>query len=98
MRNPPTNWCFDAPPNVAVYTSRSILDGEECICYVSHDEGDGAWQFHPPGGPTRTEEARVVSLSTMVGIDATITELADLPLGWHAWRDTKNSEWHRMKR
>jgi hypothetical protein len=59
---------FAAPPNSAVFISRRILDGVECIYYVIHDEEDGAWQFHPKSGPTPEEEAAVVGLKTVVGL------------------------------
>lgn len=44
------HWPFEDPQNVAVFTVRSILDGDDWIYYVTHDEEDGAWQFTPPCG------------------------------------------------
>lgn len=92
------NWPFADPPNVAVFTSKKILAGDDWIYYVSHDEDDGAWQFHPKSGPTSESEAAVAGLSTMLALDASIAELADLPLGWCAWRDIPEAPWQRMKK
>jgi hypothetical protein len=42
-------WPFNDPPNVAVFTGKAIAEDGQCICYVSHDDEDGAWQFHAKG-------------------------------------------------
>ena len=76
-------------------TNVRILDGEDWIHFVTHDEEDGAWQFLPSRGQASMEEAAVVGLKRMVEIDPRINELADLPLGWHAWRGNKNDPWTR---
>ncbi len=39
--------------------------------------------------------AVVVSLERMLAIEPRIEELADLPLGWRAWRDSENAPWER---
>jgi len=65
------------------------------IGYVSHDDDDGTWQFHPFDGQASAQHAAVTSLRQIVAIDSTVSELADLPLGWHAQRDDRNSPWER---
>lgn len=87
-------WEFDDPPNVAVFTSKAILEGRDWIQYVSHDEDDGAWQFHPAGG-TPENEASLVSLRSIVELDPSVSKLCDLPLGWCASRATANGQWKR---
>ena len=82
-----TNWPFNDPPNVAVFTNKKIVDHDTWIQRVTHDEDDGAWQFHPHGG-TNELEALVVSLKTITQIDPSVLSLADLPLGWCAWRSS----------
>ena len=78
-----------------MFTNVRILDGEDWVHVVTHDEEDGAWQFLPSRGQASMEEAAVVGLKRMVEIDPRINELADLPLGWHAWRGNKNDPWTR---
>ena len=86
---------FLDPPNTAVITSVRILDGQEWVQYVSHDEEDGAWQFHPLQDHPEMENAAVVALHRMIEIEPRLLELADLPLGWQAWRESKDAEWIR---
>ena|SRR6266704_5141340 len=92
------NWPFLDPPNTAVFTSQSIVREQEWIYHVTHDEDDGAWQFHPYGGPASEADASVVSLEEILVLDPTIAELADLPLGWCAWRERENSPWMRSRK
>ena len=91
-----TPWPFSDPPNVAVITTRSIAEDRAWIAHVSHDADDGGWQFHDADpSPARQEDARLVSLRSMVERDATLAELADLPEGWRAWRDAARAAWRR---
>lgn len=87
-------WPFDQPPNCAVITLRSIILGGNPICHVTHDLDDHGWQFLGVGD-ANLDDAAVVSLSEIVNRDPSLLELADLPPGWHAWRDTIDSKWHR---
>jgi hypothetical protein len=43
------------------------------------------------------DDTRVVGLGEIVQLDASITELADLALGWHVWRHSRRSPWRRAK-
>jgi hypothetical protein len=82
-------WKFADPLNVAVFTIWPILRGEEFIGEVRHDAEDGDWQFLSRTRPFLMEEAALVTLRSMVERDPTLVELADLPLGWRAWRLAK---------
>lgn len=91
----PTEWPFsDDSPNVAVITTRGIIDGTDWIALASLDEEDGGWQFVGSRG-ARMDEAMVVALSSIYERDKSVAELADLPLGWQAWRDAPDAEWQR---
>jgi len=50
---------------------------------------------HAAGFPT---DALIVALEEVVGHDPTLRELADLPCGWFAERDTVGSPWKRAQR
>src|SRR3954462_11767261 len=92
------DWPFiDDAPNVARITTRGIIDGSDWIALVSLDEEDGGWQFIGSGGP-QEDEAMVVALPSIFGRDASVAELADLPLGWQAWREAPDSPWQRGAR
>lgn len=90
-----TPWPFDDPENVAVITTQSILAATDWIGLVTHDADDGSWQFLPLEGAPSVEEAKVLALREMVELDESVCELADLPLGWRAWRKTRDGEWIR---
>ena len=87
-------WTFADPRNLAVITSRSVLDGHEPITYVGHDEVDGGWQFIGPSGAVMAD-AVVVALQTIVRHDQSIADLADLPIGWKAERVAQDQPWTR---
>jgi hypothetical protein len=91
-------WPFEDRRNVAVITHRRIMDGSDWIAFVSHDADDGGWQFHTnEPGPPNVADAVVIALSEIVQRDESILELADLPLGWRAWRESATSPWRRAK-
>jgi hypothetical protein len=87
-------WAFEDAPNVACFTVKSIMNGTVPILQVFHDEDDGAWQMLPGSG-ANASEAMIVGLGQLVQLDQTLVELANLPLGWVAWRERKNSPWLR---
>jgi hypothetical protein len=93
----PADWPFEDPPNVATITTRPVIDGSSWIALVSHDEDDGGWQFLGPEGPLE-DQAMVVGLGSILKRDGSIAELADLPLGWRAWRTTPDQPWQRAPR
>ncbi|GIO15372.1 hypothetical protein J19TS2_49270 [Cohnella xylanilytica] len=92
----PNVWSFQDPETTAVITTQRILSRERPILYVTHDEDDGMWQFLD-GDPVSEEEAAIVSLGEIVGRDSSLSQLADLPLGWTAWRDSGDGDWQRKK-
>jgi len=91
----PADWPFvDDPPNVAVITTRGVVDGTDWIALASLDQDDGDWQFIGSEGP-REDQAMVVALRSVFERDSSIGELADLPLGWRAWRMAPDQPWQR---
>ncbi|MDO6409911.1 hypothetical protein [Pantoea phytobeneficialis] len=93
-----SEWKFNDLPNVAVIVNRKIISSGEWIAYVSHDSVDGAWQFHTNQiTPLSENDAVLVSLKSIVDLDHSITALADLPLGWCAWRSSKDDIWQKAQ-
>jgi hypothetical protein len=87
---------FDEPPNRAVITIRQIVREGQPVLHVTHDLDDHGWQFLG-AGDAKVEDAMIVALSEMLSIDPTLSELADLPPGWHAWRASAVAEWIRER-
>jgi hypothetical protein len=86
-------WPFDQPRNCAVFTTRQVLEREEPILRVTHDTDDHGWQFLGRGA--RAEDAKIISLEEAVELDPSVLQIADLPVGWHAWRSSVEEPWIR---
>jgi hypothetical protein len=89
------DWPFDDPRNFATITTREIMCDNDWIALVSHDADDGAWQFFGLEGAPPIDQAMVVGLDELFEKDSSIAEVADLPLGWRAWRESPDAPWHR---
>ncbi len=76
-----------------VLTTKRIINGDTIITIVFHDEADGMWQFLD-GIDTDENSAAIISINEMVLIDPNLEEIANLPLGWVAWRNDSFSEWN----
>lgn len=87
-------WPFEDAENTATYSCCHVIEEGHPILRVAHDEDDGAWQFLC-GQLHVSEDGRLVCLGCMVVRDATLVELADLPLGWGADRESTNTVWIR---
>jgi Uncharacterized protein conserved in bacteria len=83
---------FSDNPNTAVFTTKYILEQHSPVLSVYHYENDGAWSF---SGCEKCEDGdyRVISLEEMINIDNSILELADMPLGFCAKRNSITSLW-----
>ena len=88
-----TGWPFTAGKNRAVFATKPVLDGSQPILRVSHDD-EGDWHFLC-GTTNSTDDARIVCLHNIVELNPSVTELADLPEGWGAIRESVNSPWQR---
>ena len=93
MSDPDSDWPFDQAPNVAAITVRSILEGAP-ILHVSHDFDDDGWQFLD-GIDVDMAEGRVIGMGTALKLDPTLRQIADLPPGWIAWRESPVHPWRR---
>jgi hypothetical protein len=89
------DWKFPDPPHTGVYLSKYVHEGTEQMTFVSHDP-DGDWQFV---GDTAMGDCGgvLVCFHHPIDRDPTLKELADLPIGWYAERDTPDGPWHRHR-
>jgi hypothetical protein len=87
-------WPFAEPHNTAAFTtSRHLRDGQP-ILFVSHDH-EGEWQFLC-GDICDDEECMLICLACAYLRDKTVGELADMPAGWQARRESVDSPWERF--
>jgi hypothetical protein len=91
------SWPFDQPRNCAVLVTRQVLDREEPILHVTHDEDGHGLQFIGSSGGT-LENGRVIALHEAVELDTSVLQIADLPVGWHAVRESPEHPWRREPR
>ena len=87
------SWPFEQGPRVAAFTVRSVLEGDP-ILHVAHDDDDDGWQFLD-GRDADMDEGRVIGMGTAVRLDPGLREVADLPSGWIAWRESPAHAWRR---
>lgn len=90
-----TKWPFTDERNTAVYTTRDIIEEGKPILLVTHDQDDGAWQFHTEK-TVAAFDAKIAALDEIVYCDSSVADVADLPLGWSAIRDSITSPWKRQ--
>jgi len=84
----------DHKRDIAVFTTRFVLEDKKPITYVTHDIEDGAWQFFSDDPFDNFEEvAKVVGLQEIFDIDVTLLKIADLPPGFIATRKSKTDNW-----
>ena len=89
---------FADSPNTACIVCRHILDEKRPILYVSHDEEDGCWQFMCGDEHVFTEDARVIALAEAFELDASISQVAGMPCGCFAERESAASAWQVFSR
>ena len=90
------SWPFKDPTNMSVFSIQQIVFGKQPILHVTHDADDGSWQFLGTETPSESDLV-VVGLEEICDLDPSIKELADLPVGWEAWRSEKTAVWVKSK-
>ena len=84
---------FDEAPTLGVFVTGPVLDDREPIREVLH-HGDGDWEFLC-GTRDDVDDLKLVCLADVVAQFPDIEALADLPLGFRAFRGGPDIEWLR---
>jgi hypothetical protein len=90
------DWPFPEAPDTSAFTTKRIAFERYPVLYVVHDS-DGDWQFLD-GLDVTAEDIALVHLAHVVGANAGLVQLADLPPGWEAFRQTESGSWTRRPR
>jgi hypothetical protein len=90
---------FPIGPDEPVITSSYVTGQGEPILYVSHDPDEesasgGAWQFHCGNGDYAMERMQLVALDTILALDPSVAEVADMAVGHGARRTAPGAPWH----
>lgn len=89
---------FEDSLNTAVFTTTFVINDKKDITYVTHEIEDGAWQFFSSDAFDNYEEvAMIVGLGEIIKIDKTVLDIADLPLGYVATRQSVDDKWITKK-
>lgn len=91
---------FPISDDTMVVTSTYITKDGEPIRYVSREddeEGGELWQFHSGNGDYPMEKMQLVRLDTVLKLDPSVRDVADLPMGFSATRADRNAFWKIQK-
>jgi hypothetical protein len=88
-------WPFQESVSTAAFTTSRVVNDNYPILLVIHEES-GDWQLLC--GTTSSKKDRlIICLGCAFEKDRSIGEVADLPLGWKAWRENTHSAWQRAE-
>jgi len=88
-------WPFQESAYKAAYTSPRVANEESPVLVVKHD-AEGDWHLLDGAAISKKNEL-ITCFGCAFEKDRTIGEVADLPLGWKAWRETAKSPWQRVE-
>jgi hypothetical protein len=87
---------FPISKDTMVVTSTYVTNDREPVRYVSRqddEEGGELWQFHSGNGDYSMEKLQLVRLDTILRLDPSVGDVADLPLGFNATRADRSALW-----
>ena len=89
-----TSWAFDQGPSVSALSTKQVMEQGLPVLQVEHYADDASWAF--TCGTTDDEsDGMVVSMESVVAKDPLLVSIADLPVGWSAWRSSATAPWQR---
>lgn len=101
-REPIWRWLHDtwkslAPAESVAVTNIAALQGEAITEAARWEERE--WELFAGSGPdVLPSQARTVPLATLLAVDDTLSEVAELAVGQALWRDSRSAEWHVWER
>lgn len=86
------DWPFEATPDTEVIVLERILFGNAPLRLVARDPDAGMWQFLD-GEDVTESDAVIAELGDLIDFDPSLEQLAVMPSGVHAWRETTDAPW-----
>lgn len=83
---------INIPLNTAVFTRKNVIHEMYLITNVYHHE-DGTWEFFDDISTNSNENMMIVSLGQILKRDSTITEILNMPAGYHSTRKSITDNW-----
>jgi hypothetical protein len=85
-------WLFAEPKDTIATTSTRIIDEGQPILFAAHGVEDGRWLFLD-AMVIDAEDEMAVELGELAQRDPSILDLAELPPGWQAQRQSIEAPW-----
>ncbi|CAI3932401.1 MULTISPECIES: hypothetical protein [Alteromonas] len=85
-------WNFDQGKNVAALITKQVLKDGFPILQVIHYSDDHSWAFMC-GTTSEPSDTMVVSMEQAVALDGSLHEIAQLPAGCIASRNSLTDDW-----
>lgn len=86
----PSAWPFAEPTNTQAFSNARVVHVKRPVLLVVHDD-EGDWLFLC--GSEDLGEALIVCLACAYQHNPDVGAVADLPVGWRAWRESVNHPW-----
>ncbi|MGI2870071.1 hypothetical protein [Vibrio alginolyticus] len=86
------NWNFDQDKNVAALITKQVVEQGLPILQVIHYSDDHSWAFMC-GTTSNTSDTLVVSMEQAVSFDVSLYEIATMPPGCIASRNSVEEGW-----
>jgi len=83
---------LDSLKNVAVFTTKNVINKQILITRVYHDE-DGSWQFFDDLSTNSNENIMIVRFGHIVQRDSSVINLLSMPASHFAQRKSANEAW-----
>ena len=90
-----SEWPFAVAVNTTAFTTKRVVYDNYPVLLVTHDD-DGSWQILC-ATTNAMEDCVIACLGCTFQHNRSIGELADLPLGWQAWRESEDAPWQRAQ-
>ena len=88
----------ETPIEIAVFTTKFVIEDKKTIVLVTHDIEDGAWRFFSDDSFENFEEvAKIVEFQELINMDNSLLQIVDLPLGYSATRNDEFDNWKIVK-
>ncbi|KLV07198.1 hypothetical protein ABT56_06560 [Photobacterium aquae] len=85
-------WSFDQDKNVAALITKQVVDQGFPILHVIHYSDDHSWAFMC-GTTSNPSDTLVVSMEQAVSFDTSLYEIATMPPGCIASRNSVEEDW-----
>lgn len=89
------DWPFENPVNAISYCTAKVARQLSPVRQVSHD-WDGDWQFLD-ATTDEPEECVILCMGCVFERDPSLREIANLPIGWSAFRQEIGAAWERWE-